>query len=198
MMCLVSCGHQQGEIAMKGWRQWNPGLDTDGVSLQEMYDGMPRNSADDIDPLVRIFENPASVYAFPGAVNLLRHDCIHILLGRGMLPQDEAFVIGYTMGTAKERITWKQAECFKMVATVAYKPPYKFTEEQLTAFDLGFSLGIIDSCETIYEFPFEDHMGVTLGALRRLLGIDCALLRMTYRTEARQMPGTVESSRLPI
>jgi len=178
------------------WRDWFPGLDNDDVIIQTVYDGMPRNDQKEIDKIVQIFENPSSPYALTGAVDLFRHDCIHIMLGRGMLPQDEAFVIGYTMGTAKERISWKHAECFKMVSKVVYKQPYTFTESQLIAFDLGFSLGIIDHSHCIYNFPFEKHMYKTLGELRTILQIDKDLLRMTYKTETKFLPDTPESRRL--
>lgn len=180
------------------WQDWVPSLDQGDLTLRDIYDSMPKHESGDIDELVRIFENPTSPYAFPGAVDLFRHDCIHIVLGRGLLMQDEAFVIGYTMGTAKELISWEQAQCFKMVASVAYKNPYTFRRSDLIAFDIGFSLGIVDPCEHIYEFPFKDHLDTPVDQLRELLGIDKRYLWSTYRTESLQIPNTKESQRLPI
>src|SRR5262245_56769531 len=53
--------------------------------------------------MVRLVENPRFdlplVDSFHGATSLDTHDCIHILLGRGLLPKDEAFVIGFSMGS---------------------------------------------------------------------------------------------------
>ena len=180
------------------WQDWVPRLEQGHLTLQNVYDSMPKHEPADIDELVRMFENPASSYAFPGAVDLFRHDCIHIVLGRGLLMQDEAFVIGYTMGTAKELISWDQAQCFKMVASVAYKKPYTFRRSDLIAFDIGFSLGIVDPCEHIYRFPFDNQMDIPLDELRELLGIDKRYLYSTYRTEALQIPHTRESQRLQV
>ena len=178
------------------WQDWVPKLDEGHLTLGYVYDSMPRHESEDIDELVRMFENPASRYAFPGAVDLFRHDCIHIVLGRGLLMQDEAFVIGYTMGSAKELISWDQAQCFKMVASVAYKKPYTFRRSDLIAFDIGFSLGIVDPCEHIHEFPFRECMEKPLDELREILGIEKRYLYSTYRTEALQIPETRESKRL--
>ena len=78
------------------WYEWNPGLHNGKCNLQEVINGLPAATAEDIPWLVRLFENPASALAFPGAINLARHDAIHVLLGRGLRNQDEAFVIGFT------------------------------------------------------------------------------------------------------
>ena len=178
------------------WQDWVPNLDEGHLTLGDVYGSMPRHESEDIDELVRMFENPASPYAFPGAVDLFRHDCIHIVLGRGLLMQDEAFVIGYTMGSAKELISWEQAQCFKVIASVAYKKPYTFRRGDLIAFDIGFSLGMVDPCERIYDFPFREYMEMPLDQLRETLGIEKRYLFSTYQTEALQIPGTEESRRL--
>jgi hypothetical protein len=81
-------------------RDWDPGLDNDGLTLCSVYDGMPKDGADAVPWYVRLLENPRSPVALPGAIDLFGHDCLHIVLGRGLLAQDEAFVIGYTMGSA--------------------------------------------------------------------------------------------------
>ena len=86
------------------WREWIPWLENDDLTLREVYETLPGAGPEEIDQIVRLLENPASPYALPGASSLRVHDCIHILIGRGLLNHDEAFVIGYTMGTAKEGI----------------------------------------------------------------------------------------------
>ncbi len=58
--------------------------------------------------IIRLIENPKYRFSFfPGAVSLLNHDCIHVVLGRGVLLKDEAFVIGYMMGSTRKMQTLK-------------------------------------------------------------------------------------------
>ena len=53
--------------------------------------------------IIKLVENPnyKTSKLFGGAVDLFTHDCIHVLLGRGLLPKDEAFVIGVLWGQAE-------------------------------------------------------------------------------------------------
>jgi len=83
----VSAKPATSNIATDNWREWNPGLDNDELTLQAVFDTLPGAGPDEIDQMVRLLENPASPYALPGAVRLRHHDCIHILLGRGLLNQ---------------------------------------------------------------------------------------------------------------
>ena len=57
---------------------------------------------ENIPLIIKLVENPNynTSKLFGGAVDLFTHDCVHVLLGRGLLVKDEAFVIGYTMGYA--------------------------------------------------------------------------------------------------
>ncbi|MDE0009008.1 MAG: hypothetical protein OXS50_12090, partial [Gammaproteobacteria bacterium] len=59
--------------------------------------GFPQDA---IPLIVQLVENPKydlpGVELFDGAADLDTHDNIHILLGRGLLPKDEAFVLGFT------------------------------------------------------------------------------------------------------
>src|SRR5262249_2342746 len=139
--------------------------------LAEAEASLPGNDPDAINFIVRLFENPASPIAFKGAINLERHDCVHILLGRGLLPQDEAFVIGYTMGTSGNISEW-EARLFKFVTKRLYPHPYKFSPDDLVAYNLGIQLGRHCQGGRIYEFPFEARKDVTLEALRHELDID--------------------------
>jgi hypothetical protein len=180
------------------WRKWSPGLDNDALTLQQVYDTLPGNDPDQIDQMVRLIENPASPYALPGAIGLQHHDCIHILLGRGLLNQDEAFVIGFTMGTAKDAIDAEQVQLFRLAAKHLYKPPYRMTDDDLVAYDLGFAYGARPTVGEAYSYPFDAAWQTMLGALRHELGIDGAELRRAYRKERRRLPNSTASRRLPV
>lgn len=195
--------HANGEtirecINTKFWTEWFPGLDNDHRTLREVYNTLPGFPPEKVPAIVRKYENPESPDALPGAVSLLRHDLIHILLGRGLLDQDEAFVIGFTMGTAKEGLTEKHVGKFKAILHAKYPEPYRIAEEDLIAFDLGVRTGREMGIKDLYKFPIEDFMDLTIGEMREKLGISTARLREIYREEASLIPNTLETARLPI
>ncbi len=63
-------------------------------------------------------------------------DVLHVLLGRGLQDQDEAFVLGFAMGTAK-KVSWFQYHIFKQVVVRLYPEPYRIPAFLLPAFDIG-------------------------------------------------------------
>src|SRR5687768_12811614 len=107
------------------WTDWNPGLDNDHLTLSEVLNTLPAAPADAIPWQVRLLENPSSFISFPGAISLERHDALHALLGRGLANQDEAFVIGYTMGAARKIRGW-HFQAFRFLATRFYPKAYRF------------------------------------------------------------------------
>jgi len=180
------------------WRVWTPGLiENDSRTLGEVLATLPGARQEEIHYLVRLIENPNSPFALPGAVGLDRHDAIHVLLGRGLQNQDEAFVIGYTMGTA-QRIRPLHSWLFKRFARWFYPDGYRLSRRDLAAFDLGLALGWRSTYRRIHHFPFEDNLDRTVADLRRELDIDPNELRRTYRRERALIPGTEVSERLPV
>ncbi len=183
--------------AKNAWKLWNPSLDNGNLTLAEVLKTLPGNDPKEINTIVRIFENPRSPIAFKGAINLPRHDCVHIILGRGLLPQDEAFVIGFTMGTSK-RLTALEAWLFKVISKYLYPHPYKFNDDHHKVLKLGIEAGRNSKCKHIYDFPFEDRASDTLASLRKELGINTFDLQRFYLAEREMLPDTPESKRLPI
>lgn len=118
------------------WDEWNPGLDTDDMTLAEVLATMPAADAADVPEIIRKYENPESPDALPGAISLERHDCIHVLLGRGLHVQDEAFVIGATMGAASD-ITGEIVDFFAEVSTTQYPEHWRFEEAHIASLRLG-------------------------------------------------------------
>ena len=188
----MNAGRADDEI----WRNWNPTLDNDHLTLGEVYESLPGFPPEAIHPLVCLFENPESPLAFPGAASLRRHDCLHILLGRGLLGQDEAFVIGFTMGTSQ--ISSAQIWAFKKIARHVYPDLYRMSDDDLVAYDLGFGYGSRHGRREIAEFPFGQNFDRSLGELRRDLGFNKRNLRATYRLEQILLPDSGASRRLPV
>lgn len=179
------------------WNQWSPGLDTDDMTMEEVMSTLPAAPPEAIPEEIKILENPESAWAFPGAISLERHDCVHILLGRGLLPEDEAFVIGFTMGTASDIQNW-QYSMFRELAVHWYPKPYNFSPEDLYAFDLGFEKGKRSDAADLHLFPFEKFMEWEVGALRKQLGINKHQLRAAYRLEQMYRPDSPAARRLDI
>jgi len=181
--------------AKSDYKDWNPGLANGNKTLAAVIKTLPANEQEDISAIVKLFENPASPIALSGAVSLERHDCIHILLGRGLLPQDEAFVIGFTMGTSKN-ISRLQEFIFKKASMYIYPKKYRFSRKHMIAYELGFLYGKSCKASKIYEFPFEKFTRDKVGDLRKRIGIKVSDLRQVYKTEALLLPGTKASLRL--
>ena len=177
------------------WYEWNPGLHNGQCELQEVLASLPAAKAEEIPWLVRLFENPASIMAFPGAINLARHDAIHVLLGRGLRNQDEAFVIGFTMGASSRIQPW-QRRCFRWIITHLYPAPYKFSPGDLIAFDLGFAQARCLAVRDLAQFPFEQYRHSRLKDLRRWLGINIGKLQASYRLESLLIAHSHASHRL--
>lgn len=179
------------------WMEWNPGLNNDELSLREVYESLPGYSQSDINWLVRALENPKSPFALTGAIDLFGHDCVHVLLGRGLLAQDEAFVIGFTMGTSKHLPHW-QRNFFKFAAQKLYPKEYRFDDNDLKVFDLGVECGMKSPCKEIYKVDFRPMLDWPLGKVRETVGIDKQLLLEAYRIEQWFVPQSPVSRRLPV
>jgi len=164
------------------WEAWNPSLDNDDQTLGAAYKEMPVTEFKPYSPfIIRMFENPDSFFPLPGKCSLLRHDMIHILLGRGLFVEDEAFVIGYTMGTSK-RIGYFQKLLYKTVSSTLYPKDYRFREQDMAIYELGFFAGQRNKIE-IYNVEIEKMLDLTLGEIRNSLGIDKNTLRAAFSFE---------------
>lgn len=177
------------------YKDWNPGLGNGEKTLAEVKKTLPANSPDDISKIVKLLENPKSPVALKGAVTLERHDAIHIVLGRGLLPQDEAFVIGFTMGTSKNIKKWEEF-LFKGVSMYLYPKIYRFNRTHMKAYDLGLAYGKKCKVKKIYEFPFENCNHMKLDELRKIVGVDVNELKSIFAKEKELLPDTRCSNRI--
>jgi hypothetical protein len=182
--------------ATDSWLAWYPGLDNDSATLGELLDTLPKVPATAIPWLVRFFENPESWFRFRGAIDLADHDVLHVLLGRGLQDQDEAFVLGFAMGTAK-KISRFQYHVFKWVMVSLYPEPYRIPSFLLPAFDVGVRCGIQTGRKNLYQEPLHKLKHMTLRDARNHCGIDVAILRQGFREEQEKIPFTIASLRLP-
>lgn len=178
------------------WLAWYPGIENDCLSVDEVIASMPAAPEAAIPWIVRLFENPSSWLRFRGAVDLEDHDVLHVLLGRGLQDQDEAFVLGFAMGTAKS-VSWLQYHVFRWVLTRLYPEPYRIPNYLLPAFDLGLQCGRETGSKDLYRQQLKKLRPLTLADARREAGIDLLVLRRYYELEQQAIPFTIASLRLP-
>lgn len=180
------------------WDEWNPGLDTDGMTIAEVLATMPAADAEDVPEIIRRYENPESPEALPGAISLPRHDCIHVLLGRGLHVQDEAFVIGATMGAASD-ITGEIVDFFVEISTTKYPKHWRFEVEHIPSFRLGVGYAMDNlKDKDLHLLPLEQEpwRSKTVREARRDLGIIKEELRAYFRKAELLVPGTRATRRL--
>ncbi|MEO0829807.1 MAG: hypothetical protein AAFY03_05040 [Pseudomonadota bacterium] len=180
------------------WNEWSPGLDTDAMTLAAVLETMPKSDADDVPEIVRKYENPESPDALPGAIHLDRHDCLHVILGRGLHVQDEAFIIGATMG-ADAAMTPEITERFVEISTTLYPKAWRFEPDHIASYRLGVGYAM-DNLRgvNLHLTPWEGepYQSQTVADLRKGLGLVKAELRAYYRKEELLVPGTRATRRL--
>ena len=92
---------------------------------------------DDIPFLVQLVENPKydlpGFDLFPGGTDLAAHDHLHVLLGRGLLPKDEAFVLGFTMGSTN-RVSSSEEWLYTVCARYLFPREHRFGDEEVDVF----------------------------------------------------------------
>ena len=180
------------------WDEWNPGLDTDEMTIAEVLATLPAADAEDVPEIIRKYENPSSPDALPGAIELARHDVIHVLLGRGLHVQDEAFVIGATMGAASD-ITDEHVDTFIRVSTTEYPKHWRFLEEHIPSYRLGVGFAVDNlPNKNLHLIPLEEEpwQSKTVAEARKDLGISKHELRAYFRKAEILVPGTPATRRL--
>ncbi len=149
-----------------------------GEALASMKGDMPM----DIPWIVRLVENPDSPVPLPGKVDLYHHDCLHILLERDFSLYSEAFVVGFTMGN-DPTTTSLHIDLVKWFSARFYPKEYRFTRDQLKAFDLGNAYGRRVPAKQLNQFDFTVHEDKPLSILRHHLGIDRQALQTLRQAE---------------
>ena len=150
----------------------------------------------DVPLIIQLVENPKyDIGLFSGNTTLRAHDCIHILFGRGLLLKDEAFVIGYTMGSTKKMARWRR-NLFMFISKYLYPEGYKFGEEERFVFNSAVLLG--QDCPTDLskvDFDSKFILSTDLNELRSELGLDKNKINCYYNLE-RLLFNDRESKRL--
>ncbi len=154
---------------------------------------------DEIPLIIKLMENPKyslpGVDIFHGAADLETHDFIHPVLGRGFLPKDEAFVIGFTMGCTNKMSTWV-TRTFSNIAKYLYPKGYRFSDEDIRIFKDSVHLGWVSDCTPLTRVDFHTLLDLPLVEVRQRIGLEDSLLRAYFEIEHKRYPGSRASQRL--
>ena len=166
-------------------------------TLQEGLESMNafKLGESEVPLIIRLVENPKyDVGLFAGNVSLFNHDSIHLLLGRGLEVKDEAFVIGFTMGSTKKMRRWRR-NLYMFCAKYLFPEGYKFKEEERFIFNLGVKAGSACTVD-LSEVNFNKYPKDTLTDVRDKLHLNVPLLRSCYEIEKEIFRSSPESQRL--
>lgn len=183
------------------WRDWHLPLSRGEVTLGQGMDDLAVVGAEqgEIPMIVQLVENPRfdipGLDLFHGAVDLTNHDAIHLLLGRGLLQKDEAFVIGFTMGSTR-KVNNVEETLFTLIARHIYPGIFRFEPDDVRVFRDAVRLAWISECRRLDQVDFTAYRDHTLADLRHLLGVDDGLLRAYYAVEGKRFLLAKESARL--
>jgi hypothetical protein len=178
---------------------WHIPLSNGQITLDKGLESMEsfKLEAQDVPLVIKLVENPKyDIGLFAGNVSLHNHDCIHLLLGRGLRVKDEAFVIGYTMGSTKKMPRWRR-NLYMFCAKYLFPEGYSFGEEERFVFNTAVLAG--SKCPTDLskvDFNREKNGKRRISALRKELGIDKDLLKNCYEVEKTCFGSSKESWRL--
>lgn len=174
---------------------WHIPLKDDRLTVNEALSTMEsfKLNQDDVPFIIKFFENP-KYNILPGAVTLQVHDIIHVLLGRGLLPKDEAFVIGFTMGTTKQ-LTKTHKKIFKLVTQYLYPEGYRFGHDEHSVFETGVNCAEQMICLNFAKLDLTAFVDYTIREAREELDINVDLLLDAY-TKEKASYDSPESQRL--
>ena len=139
-------------------------------SLQQALEAMNGDLPTGIPFLVWLLENPNSPIALPGKIDLFGHDCLHLLLNKSFSSEDEAFVVGFTMGNDAQT-RWFHLIFFKIFAFLFYPKTYRFHRKHFYDFDAGVVCGRSLKTRNLNQVEIKHHLNQTIDELRSHFGI---------------------------
>ena len=157
----------------------NSPLYQDSSTLFDCLKNINGDEQSNIPWIVWSLENPDSIFPLPGKINLYNHDCLHILLGRDFSLFDEAFVVGFTMGSDLKTNRFHLA-AFKFLSSLFYPKQYKFNREHFKLFDIAFSYGRRLKVKNLNQFDFKAYENKTVSELRKYLGIELSEVKQCF------------------
>ncbi len=138
-------------------------------TLGQLKEQISVTKEEDSPWIIDLLESDKSLFGLPGKISHYNHDCIHVLLNRGLTLSDEAFVIGFTMGN-NPNIKPCHLKIYKFVSRYFYPEECKFSSLHFPVFDLGFDYG--KSLDIQFDqINFSQYQNHSVSQLRNIWGI---------------------------
>ena len=185
----------------KNWKEWHIPYSKDEITLRDAKASLSVLGArqEEIPLMIQLVENPRfnipGIDFFHGAVELDTHDSIHILLERGLLAKDEAFVIGFTMGSTN-KVTTLEERLYGLFSKHLYPKAYQFKDEEIRIFKDATKLGYVSDCQPLDKINYRKYLDWKIRDIRKDAGLESDLILAYFRIEQRRYPRSKASQRL--
>jgi hypothetical protein len=145
----------------------------DDSMLTVAYENLQGDPQSDIPALMWLLENPNSPLALPGSISLYNHDCMHLILQQGFSAENEAYVVGFSMGNDL-RTKWWHLMIIKVVSLYVYPKKYRWQASNVVAFERGVKTGQQTKVKNLNQcMPIEwNHK--TVREIRSELGLNAS------------------------
>jgi hypothetical protein len=142
----------------------------DNWTLSAACEELKGDPATDIPFLMWLLENPDSPFALPGNIGLYNHDCMHLILKQGFSSENEAYVVGFSMGN-DVRTKWLHQWAIKISSVWLYPKKYRWQQSNVAAFDRGLKVGKATNPKNLNQSIPESWHHKTLPEIRAELGL---------------------------
>lgn len=185
---------------MNSQLNWHISLHQDSMTLEDALATAPSPAQLVEMPLMlRLQRDPDLSFlgemVFQVRMDQHQHDCIHILLGRGLLPMDQAFVLGFTIASSKKG-SLPEHRVNAEIGRHFYKMIPLLSESESAVFKEGIKLAYISFCSPLEDFDFHPWYMCSLRELREAIGVETDLLQAYYAVEKHRYPHSPASQRL--
>lgn len=186
---------------MNSYQDWHVPYHHDALTLQAAVASLPEAASSQLEQtlMLQCLANQHSAATgcqlFHGDVDQHKHNCIHVVLGRGLLKMDQAFTFGFTLGSAKKGIMTEQT-MNAFISRHLHASLAGLNEEELAVFKEAVKLASISSCVALDRFNFADWLDLPIRVLRDAIGLEHDLIAAYYAVEQRRYPQNKASQRL--
>ena len=143
----------------------------DNWTLAAACEELKGDPATDIPFLMWLLENPDSPFALPGNIGLYNHDCMHLILKQGFSSENEAYVVGFSMGN-DVRTNWLHQWAIKISSVWLYPKKYRWHPSNVTAFEQGLKVGRATKIKNLNRSIPETWHNKILPEIRDELGLE--------------------------
>lgn len=182
-------------------QDWHIPYHHDALTLQAAIATLPQSEPSPLEQslMLQCLSNLNSAdtgfQLFHGDVDQHKDNCIHIILGRGLLKMDQAFTFGFTLGCAKKGIMAEET-LNAYISRHLHPSLARLNEDELAVFKDAVKLASISCCVALDRFNFADWQDQPIRVLRDAIGLEHDLIAAHYAVEQRRYPHNKASQRL--